>query len=202
MKIPNGHTETEVLDIIRKIAKKLAYKFIFPPYEHADVEQEAIIIGIEGLENYDEKYPLEAFLRTHIKHRLCNFKRKNYMRLNKPCLNCPFQAYVKRGDLCTKFKEKEDCELYVAWVDITERKKNILAPIRMEKEHLVESSIPEQLSHQEIINLIDKNIPLELRALWLQLKGGAKLTRTQMEQIKAGVQIILEENNINGEEWA
>lgn len=201
MKIPKGYSEEEVLALIEKISKRLAYKFIFPPYEYGDVVQEGIILGIEGLEKYSDTYPLENFLWVHIRRRLCTFKRNNYVRLNKPCLNCPFKAYIKQGDICTKFKEKEECELYVAWDAVIQRKKNINSPISMEYENYQESDCTSDLSNKEILELIDKNISLEMRPLWLKLKGSVKLTRTEMAQIRNDIEIILEKHDINMEDW-
>ncbi len=201
MKIPNGYTEQEVLDLINKIVKNLAYKFIFPPYEYEDVVQEGRIIGMEGLEKYSDNYPLENFLRRHIKWRLCTFKRNNYMRLNKPCLNCPFQAYIKKGNICTKYNQKEDCELYKTWVEVTEKKKNINAPISMDYEHYSEQDATNKLSNQEILGVIDKGVSVEIRPLWLQLKNGVKLSRNQMNQIKIEVENILRTNNIDPDLW-
>jgi hypothetical protein len=201
MKIPSGMNEEQVLATINKIASKLAYTFIFPPYTYEDVKQEAIIEAIQGLDNYSDRFPLENFLWVHVRRRLCNFKRKNYMRLNKPCMTCPFKAWIKKGDICTKYKDKNDCELYVAWSEITERKKNIISPISMENECSSENDIATQLSHKEMVDLLDKNIPLEFRPLFLQLKAGVKLTRNQMAQLRAQIEIILQENNIDVDQY-
>lgn len=197
MKVPQGHTEKEVLALITRISKKLAYTFIFPPYTYDDVVQEGIILGIEGLEGYSENYPLENFLWVHMRRRFCTFKRNNYMRLTKPCLSCPFQAYIKKGDICTKFKNKEDCELYVDWEAVVEKKKNLNSPISMEHEHSKESDPAIELSHKEIIKLIDNNISISNRPLWLQLKGGIKLPKAQMAELKNEIQKILEAQNID-----
>ncbi len=201
MKVPNGFTEPEVVQILDKIAKKLAYKFIFPPYTAEDIMQEARIIGIEGLNKYSDKYPLENFLWVHIRRRLCTFKRDHYMRQNKPCLNCPLKAYIKLGDICKKYQDKKECEWYSDWLHTTEKKKNLIAPISMGYEHYEEKDILDNISNKEIINLIDDKIPLEVRELWLRLKGGVKLSNAQMNEIKTAVAHILQTNEINTEDW-
>ena len=53
MKIPKGLTEDEVVGVITKIARRLAPKFTFASYDVEDIEQEAFLIGIAGLEKYD-----------------------------------------------------------------------------------------------------------------------------------------------------
>ena len=70
MKIPNNMTEDQVVDIITKVAHRLAPKFTFAFYETEDIEQEAFMLGVEALGRYDDTKPLENFLYTHISNRL------------------------------------------------------------------------------------------------------------------------------------
>ena len=86
----NKITEQELLDTIDIITKKLAYKFKFGYHQIEDMKQQISIFALEGLENYDNKRPLENFLWTHVRNRLFNFKRDNYQRPDKPCKTCPF----------------------------------------------------------------------------------------------------------------
>ena len=82
MKIPFNLTEKEVISIITKVCKKLAPKYVFASYEVEDIEQEAFMMGVEGLHRYDTDKPLENFMYTHINNRLKNFKRDNYYRFD------------------------------------------------------------------------------------------------------------------------
>ena len=82
MEIPKGLNEKQVIDTITKIAKRLAPKFVFAGYEVEDIEQEAFLIGVSGLKNYDPSRPLENFMFTHINNRLKTFKRDNYYRMD------------------------------------------------------------------------------------------------------------------------
>lgn len=75
-------TETEVTQIILKIASRLKSKFTFPNVDEDDIEQEAFMIGMDALERYDGIRPLENFLSIHIKNRLKNYKRDHYYRQN------------------------------------------------------------------------------------------------------------------------
>ena len=52
-KKPDGLSEQETVDVITRVAKKLAPKFVFASYEAEDIEQEAFLMGIEGLARYD-----------------------------------------------------------------------------------------------------------------------------------------------------
>ena len=51
MKIPDNLDEEYVINTISKIAKKLAPRYTFACYEVEDIEQEAFLIGLSGLEN-------------------------------------------------------------------------------------------------------------------------------------------------------
>ena len=80
MKIPNNMTKQDVIDTITNVSRRLASKFTFAHYTEDDIAQEAFMIGMEALDRYDENRPLENFLFVHIRNRLKNFKRDNYIR--------------------------------------------------------------------------------------------------------------------------
>lgn len=75
MKIPNGYTEQQVIDIITKIGKRYR-KYKFSYLTEDDIQQECFILGMDGLERYTEG-PLENFLAIHIRNRLLNQRRKS-----------------------------------------------------------------------------------------------------------------------------
>ena len=77
MKIPKGMTETQVTDLILKIAKLHAHKHAFSIFDHDDIIQESYLICIESLDRYDGTRPLENFLRINLLNRLKNFYRKH-----------------------------------------------------------------------------------------------------------------------------
>ena len=82
MNLPEGLDENYVIKVILNISKKLAPKYVFAGYEVEDIEQEAFLIGVSGLDKYDTSRPLENFMYTHINNRLKTFKRDNYYRLD------------------------------------------------------------------------------------------------------------------------
>ncbi|NDC96549.1 sigma-70 family RNA polymerase sigma factor, partial [bacterium] len=100
-----GVDESDFLNIVNIITKKLAYKFKFGYHDIEDMHQQIIIFAIEGLKNYDHKRPLENFLWTHVRNRLFNYKRDNYQRPNKPCLTCPlYDPHFKQSSSgCTQY---------------------------------------------------------------------------------------------------
>ena len=72
-KIPKGYTEEEVVEILHRVADKLKYKFKFGYHDFEDIRQEAIIFGLDSLEKYNGKHPLENFLWVTIHNKLFNF---------------------------------------------------------------------------------------------------------------------------------
>ena len=156
MKIPHNLSEQEVIDIITRIARRLAPKFVFASYDIEDIFQEAFIMGIDGLDKYDSSRPLANFMFTHISNRLKNFKRDNYFRL----------------DIGTA-------------QTIQVRKKNILEAIDIENMHSVSlsSTIPEDVSTNEILEIIDKQLPAEFRKDYLKLRTNAQLSKSRKAQL-------------------
>lgn len=101
MKLPENHTEEQVLAAIENVVNSLAYKYTFFHHTLEDVKQEARILALEALPRYDGVRSLEAFLWVHVNNRLMNFKRDNYERRdNKPCNKCPHALKFDR--LCVR----------------------------------------------------------------------------------------------------
>lgn len=164
MKIPHNLSEQEVIAIITRIARRLAPKFVFASYDIEDIFQEAFIIGIDGLEKYDSSRPLANFMFTHISNRLKNFKRDNYFRL----------------DVGTAHT-------------IQSRKKSILEAIDIENMHSVSASstIPEDASTNEILDIIDKQLPAEFRKDYLKLKTNSPLSKNRKAQLIETIREII-----------
>lgn len=207
MKVPEGMTEQEVLDIIDRVANGLAYKFKFGYYEADDIKQHARMEAILGLEGYDaEKGKLETFLWTHVRNRLSNLKRNKFERYDKPCLNCPLNAYdpkcKKSKNECTEYEDKDDCKLYYNWLRRNSAKRNIVSPIgihnvRDENESNMrkDCDIVEQINYSTMVDLIDSKIPVNLRSLWIRMKNDIKLNKAEREKLLAAIRTILAEEN-------
>lgn len=200
MKTPKGMSEEDVLQVIDRVIDRFYKKFIFSYHEASDVRQEARILALEGLEKYNGLYPLEHFLSVHIRNRLCNFKRKNYVRIDKPCFNCPFNAYVN-GE-CTKYNDINECEPFSKWNVKNEAKRNIISPIGLsytvddnEQNLHYESDPVDSMSNKEMMAFIDENISVENRSIWLKLRGGIKISKIDQEKVKSELKTMLEENN-------
>jgi DNA-directed RNA polymerase specialized sigma24 family protein len=163
MKTPSNLSEHEV-DVITRVSKKLAPKFVFASYETEDIEQEAFLMGVEGLTRYDSSKPLENFMYAHINNRLKNFKRDNYYRFD-----------------------------YGNAQRIQDRKKNILEPMDIAALYAV-STEDETVSNAhmaEMIELIDRKLPAELRGDYLRLQANSPLPKGRKAMVIQTIERII-----------
>lgn len=157
-------TQEEQLKIIRKIAKTLAPKYVFDCYDKDDIEQEAVLIGIEGLSRWDSDRPLENFLYTHINNRLKNFKRDNYCRLGE-----------------TGEPER-----------VQQSKKNILdAGALNESSVHVENDLDLLLDRKELIYKIENNLEAKYRKDFLRLISGSRISPKKKQELLSIIKDIL-----------
>lgn len=204
-----GVDENEFLKAVDKISQKLIYKFKFGYHEAEDMRQQATIFALQGLKNYDKKRPLENFLWTHVRNRLFNYKRDNYQRPDKPCLNCPFfkkeQSLLEQHD-CGKYSNKNDCSLYENWTKKNEAKKNIMKPLHIEHNNDVGYDAPitlfDSIKNKEILEKIDQNISIKYRQIYLSVLNGVKVSKKDYIALVKEIKIILNisEDNSDGEE--
>jgi hypothetical protein len=198
--LPHGVTESQFLTVLDNISKRLGHKFKFGYHSFEDMKQQAAIFALEGLKKYDNSRPLENFLWTHVRNRLFNYKRDNYQRPDKPCLSCPlYDVHCKvSSNQCSKYVDKNECELFSSWEIRNNSKKNIMKPVGMEEVYESSSKsndIPEAIFNQQIIDLLDEHIPAQHRENYLRLKYGEKIYKSDMTKLYSAIKEILKEHN-------
>jgi DNA-directed RNA polymerase specialized sigma24 family protein len=195
--------ENEFLNVIDIIAKKLAYKFKFGYHDFDDMKQQISIFALEGLKNYDHKRPLENFLWTHVRNRLFNYKRDNYQRPDKPCLSCPlYDPHLKKSDSgCEAYSNKEDCSLYHSWINRNSVKKNLmhLTTIDEIKDYgnafsTQENILVDNICTNEILNLVETYLVGEDRTIYLKVKNGNKVSKSDMDKLTKKLQQIVKDH--------
>ena len=164
MKIPSNLSEQEVISTITKVARKLAPKYVFASYEVEDIEQEAFLMGVEGLKRYDTSKPLENFMYTHINNRLKNFKRDNYYRFD-----------------------------YGNAQKIQDRKKSILEPVDISALYCVsiDDETVDNAHLSEMLDLIDRTLPADLRSDYLKLRTNSPLPKGRKAIIIQAIEDII-----------
>jgi hypothetical protein len=160
------------------------------------MKQQISIFALEGMKNYDYKRPLENFLWTHVRNRLFNYKRDNYQRPSKPCLTCPLYDATQNSG-CSKYSNKNDCELYSSWTQRNNSKKNLmhLTTINETKDYSYiftnDSNLVDNIDNKEIISLIEKHLNGDDRTTYLKMKNGVKVNKADTNKLIITIQNIL-----------
>jgi len=196
MKIPKGMTEDEVLQIILKVAKRLANKFRFGYHDYNDMVQQGVVEGIKGMKKYDGVRPLENFQSVHIRNRLFNFKRDNYTRPTPPCKKC---GKMKSLEECQQYEDQLECESYSSWFLKNVVRRNLMQPIELgnvDDNHESNMKITEEaddiIVRQEMHDIIDRELPVHLRALYVRMRDGLPVPKPQRVLIQETITEILE----------
>lgn len=202
MNLPKGMTEEEFIATFDIVIKKLARKFVFGNREENDIYQEAFIIAMQGLEKFDGERPLANFLYIHIRNRLCNYKRKHYMRKEPPCTRCPFKAFIK-PDKCSLYNDRMDCDLYERWHKRNIVKRNLTNTLEygqvVDKENTENNmkygvDFGGGIDKKEILDLLNKELPARFRKHYTMLINGIKIQKKDEEVLKLEIIKILQEN--------
>jgi len=199
MFIPNGFSEEEVLHIIDEVVGKLAGPFKFGFHEADDMKQEGRIFALEALPRFDAAQgTLKNFLTNHIRNRFINMKRDKFERQHPPCSSCPFhrQAF----DKCMAFDCEEDCDKWQGWRKRNTTKRNLMEGYN--PNNVVENtgnSAPDStalltdMSEKEIINYVDRNVPVSLRADYCRMLSGVKIPKARREKVLSVVRQLVHE---------
>jgi DNA-directed RNA polymerase specialized sigma24 family protein len=193
-------TQQEVIELIDSITNSLSLKFRFGFLTQEDIKQECFILAIDGLERYDDKLPLENFLRVHIKNRLCNLKRKFQRRdIKCECNICKVES--------STHKDRISCLKYKQWYERNLAKKNLMLPMDIDlvsdlgRTHVpdhdkcmrVESQTEAIVEQKEIFDKIDGLLPVDMRADYIKMKNGIKIPKNRYDTI---VETIKEKLNV------
>lgn len=187
MKIPSGMSETEVMDTIDKILKGLSVKFKFGYFDADDLYQEGWLFAMKAMETYDDKLPLENFLRVALRTRFINFKRDNYSRYEPPCISCPFydKEGLKAENKCLEFLNKDDCDKWAAWKKRNKTKAGLMRPIDIDT--VSEDKDPFELSDHNLADIrskIDRALPAELRGDFLKMLDGVVIPKIRRDSVR------------------
>lgn len=179
---------------IEKAVNALAPSFTFGAYDVDDIKQQGRLYALELLEKevYDVNRPLENLLYTHVKFRLINLRRDKLRRSDSPCKAC------HSGLCCTP--DGTPCEKYVVWRDRNQAKANIARPLDIdnvsdEHEHRTrtESTVVEDAAVSELVERIDKQLPVEMRGDYLRMKANVHIPKGRRYQVEEAIKKIVGE---------
>ncbi len=177
--------EDEVLSTIDRVANRLAYKFLFGYHDVEDIKQQARLFAWEGLSSYDGIRKLENFLWTHVKNRLCNYKRDNYERPDNPCLKCEGCPY----------DDRDECDKLRSWTKRNTPKKNLMSTTELSEDSSVghNPNIISTLQTHEMDYLINLHLPIRFRQDYLRLKLGLRLIKIKRLRVQEEIRKIVGE---------
>lgn len=160
MKIPEGMTEQEVVDVMNEAASRVAPKYKFGYHNGDDMIQQAVMKCVKILNNgkfipksnKDLKKQLLNFLITICRNEASNYRRKHSFRYASP--------------------DSEN----------NKRKYNIMHPMKIHSQGMVNSeifsrpnSIIEDIDKADLINKIRDNLPIPLLKDYLKWMNGVKI---------------------------
>lgn len=202
MYLPEGMNENEVLRIIDKAIKNLAQNLKFGYYEVEDMMQEGRIFAMEALPKYDPNRDcsLEQFIRVVVRNKFISLRRDKMERIEPPCHSCPHFIPVVDGVLraqCTTYENKNDCERWFGWVErntakriLTETYDNDESPAYHPMDF---SDLSDSLISQEIIALMDRKIPLSMKADYRRYLENVRLPKHRRLKVEEEIKRIVSE---------
>lgn len=170
MKIPKGMTENEVVQVIQKVSNRLSGKFVFGFYDREDLEQEAFIMALSALDNYDqEQGPLENFLHVHLSNRLKNFKRDKFFRINL--------------EGCSERRK-----LY------NDSKRALMEPVRLvDGAFVYDHEGFEEIEMKEIVEIVKDSLPTSLKHDFERMANGVPLSKSRKDKVVDAVKEMFNE---------
>lgn len=172
MELPEGITEEKFLGAFQNVIGKIAHLYTFTTVDAEDISQEAFLIAHSGLKDYDGSRSLENFLYIHLSNRLKNFKRDNYYRYEVGAAQ-----------------------------KIQETKKSILEPIDINELFYIATgdTISSEAEVTELLEIIDENLPANMRSDYLKMKNKGKITKARKNKVIRKIQEIIDGKRQNEE---
>lgn len=197
LSIPENLNEEELIKTIKEAARPHIIKYTFPGHTSEDMMQLAIMYGIDASHRWDGVRSLKNFLSIHIRNRLYNYRRENYIRMETPCGKCPLKAFI-RPNKCKIYDNRLDCELFKNWNDKNLERKNINDAIGFdvvsdinEESMKLYPDLDFEIDTAELLELIDQNIDINYRQDYLVLMNGGKLPGLRLTALRNHIHEIV-----------
>ena len=204
-KLPKGINEAEFLEVLEKAVSDAIRNFKIGYYETEDLKQEARVFALESLKNYrPEKGTLYTFIRTHIFNRLINLKRNISFRPSAPCHLCgnhDMDTSPSERTGCSAYEDRAECVRWVKWMKTNISKRNLSNPSPDEtfitKNEDEDGIVLTDIYKGELKNLINRNIPMSLRADYLKMMDGISLPIKRRTKLLGYLKGLLSQNGQN-----
>ena len=195
--MPKGLTEAEVLAVIESAVAYLAPSFKFGYFDIEDMKQEGTIFCLEAMDSFDFSKSTQdnvadallTFLKTHVRWRFLNMRRKQLTRVEPPQCDC---------DLCINDSEDRlDCSKYSHWIKRNISKKSLMEPFDVDEIHSMAASTSQNIDDivvsSDILAILDEHIPANMRADYKRFVEGVSISKSKRERLISHIKIILAE---------
>lgn len=195
MKPPKGLTEEEVLDIMAKTVAYLAPSFRFGYFDTEDMKQEGTIFCLEALDSFrfekscqdDVGDALLTFLKTHVRWRFLNMRRKQLTRLEPPLCSC---------ELCKEDSSNRlDCRKYSNWVKRNMAKKSLMEPFDVQEVYNSDASFTTDIEldmlSADVVEVLNHRVPVSIRGDYRRFIEGVTLPKNRREKVIKEIKEII-----------
>jgi RNA polymerase sigma factor (sigma-70 family) len=182
------HITPQQLEEIENVAKRLAPKYVFPGYDLEDIIQEAIIIGLNSFQLYDEsRGTFSAYMYVHINNRLKTLKRDKYYRpLPMNCKEClGAKSSVNEDELCPTCQSR---------AKRNETKRGIASPVNIGEIDIEEARVEDALEIEEARQKIADKLPMDMREDYLRMLDDFYVPKARRLLIEEEIRGILHES--------
>lgn len=143
------------------MCKKIAHRFTFDIYTVSDIEQEAFVIALEIIDKWDGRN-LEHWLTVSLSNRLRNLiKKEGHYSDNK------------------WIQSRKEGIMYASDID------------EIPDNHLPFYEVEYDLDSKHIFEIVEENLPIEMRRNYLKMKSGEYLERHKAEAVLEKIREIL-----------
>ena len=156
------------------------------------------------LDKFDGSRPLPNFLYIHVRNRLFNFKRDNYVRPYVPCENCPFDAFIDEHGDCSKYVILDDCEVFTSWSSRNISRRNIMNTLGLDQINDYNesgmkyySSMDRDIDTAYVLDIIESELPVEFREDYTLLKYGHTLSKNKTDKLRRAIEDVLDKDTKN-----
>lgn len=173
-----------ILELIEKIASRLAPRFTFGHYDVDDIKQEIFLIALKGLPKHDaSRGTLSTYLHRYCYSRLKNFKRDNFFRQEYDCVVCG--CHDPYCDKCLKRQWK------------MEGKSGLLEPqdihgIKHDPSMTIHHDYLDKMAVDELQEIINREIPVSMREDYLRIIEGLYVHKSKRAKIEELLKSIIE----------
>ena len=198
MKIPKGISEEEVLSVINRTVNYLAPSFKFGYFDIDDMKQEGTIFCLEAIDsfNFDKssqenvKDALFTFLKTHVRWRFLNMRRKQLMRVEPPSCKCK---------LCKEDSPNRlDCQKYSNWIRRNIAKRSLMEPFDVDEVYSSKSScifnLDDKILSSDIIKILNEHIPANIRVDYRKFLDGVSISKNKKEKLMQTIKSIIKKH--------